>query len=74
MDTRYAQVGLLICYYRKLKGKTQEQLAEDVGISRTHMSNIEAIGVETGVSLDVIFKIADALEVPIEKLFSFKCK
>ena len=36
MDTRYAQVGLLICYYRKLKGKTQEQLAEDVGISRTH--------------------------------------
>ena len=43
-------------------------------VSAGLMSNIEAIGVETGVSLDVIFKIADALEVPIEKLFSFKCK
>lgn len=74
MDTRCAQVGLLICYYRKLKGKTQEQLAEAVGISRTHMSNIEAVGVETGVSLDVIFKIADALEVPVAKLFLFKCE
>lgn len=64
-------LGLNIVYYRKLKRMTQRELAEKVGISRTHMSNIEATGVETGVSLAVIFKIADVLDVPVKELFDF---
>lgn len=39
---QYKQIGLNIAFYRKLKGLTQLQLAERIGISRTHMSNIEA--------------------------------
>ena len=33
--------GLNIAYYRKMKNLTQEELAGRVGISRTHMGNIE---------------------------------
>ena len=38
----YKMIGLNIAYYRKLAGLSQLQLAESAGISRTHMSNIEA--------------------------------
>lgn len=69
---RYLQLGLNIAYYRKLKGMTQIRLAEVAGISRTHMSNIEAPGVEKSVSLDVIFKLADALEVDPGKLLEIR--
>lgn len=64
-------IGLNIAYYRKLKGLTQLQLAESVNISRTHMSNIEAPNMLTPISLEVIFNIADALEIPVELLFKF---
>ena len=42
-ENQYRQLGLTIAYYRKLHGITQMQLAEDVNLSRTHISNIEAI-------------------------------
>ena len=70
-DDKYRRIGLNIAYYRKLKKFTQIQLAEKVGISRTHMSNIEAPNMITPLSLEVIFKIADALEIPAEQLFRF---
>ena len=41
-ENQYRQLGLMIAYYRKLKGLTQMQLAELVGVSRTHISNLEA--------------------------------
>lgn len=41
-ENQYRQLGLTIAYYRKLHGITQMQLAEDVNLSRTHISNIEA--------------------------------
>lgn len=68
----YIRLGLNIAYYRKLKGMTQIQLAEEVHISRTHMSNIEAPNIPTSVSLDVLFDIAEVLEIPIHKFFVFK--
>jgi len=37
---KYIALGLNIALYRKKKGLMQEALAEKVGISRTHMSNI----------------------------------
>lgn len=67
------ELGLTISYYRKLKGLTQTQLAESVGLSRTHISNIEAPRVKTSISLDSLFDIAEALEVPVRDLFDFKC-
>lgn len=71
-NEKYIRLGLNIAYYRKLKGLTQLQLAEAVDISRTHMSNIEAPNIPTSVSLDTLFDIAEALDIPISQLFIFR--
>ncbi len=63
---RYRTLGLNIAYYRKLRGLTQEQLAEKAGIERSRVSKTEIAWV--GTSLDMIFRIADALEVEPYKL------
>lgn len=65
-------LGLTIAYYRRLRGMTQLELAEAVQISRTHMSNIEALNSKTSISLGKLFDIADALEVPVKDLFDFR--
>lgn len=67
---KYQKLGLNIAYYRRKKGLTQMQLAEMVNIDRTHMGRIET-AVVSG-SLDVIFDIADVLELPVSKLFEFR--
>ena len=67
---RYKNLGLNIAFYRKLRGLSQEKLAERVNISRTHMSRIETA--DCAVSLDVVFNIADALCVEPYKLFQNK--
>ena len=66
---KYIRVGLNIALQRKLKNMTQSQLAEKINISRTHMSNIEAPNMVTPVSLDVIFDIAEALDISPDVLF-----
>lgn len=71
-ENQYRQLVLTIAYYRKLHGITQMQLAEDVNLSRTHISNIEAPNVRTSISLDKLFDIADALQVPVKLLFEFR--
>lgn len=71
-ENQYRQLDLTIAYYRKLHGITQMQLAEDVNLSRTHISNIEAPNVRTSISLDKLFDIADALQVPVKLLFEFR--
>ena len=42
-DKRLQDLGVQISIYRKQKKMTQAQLAVEIGISRTHMSNIEAL-------------------------------
>ncbi len=68
----YKKLKFNITYIRKMQGISQLQLAETIGISRTHMSNIEAPNSDVGLSLDVLFDIAAALGVPISKLFDFR--
>ena len=58
---QYRELGLMIAYYRKLRGITQIQLAEYINVSRTHISNLEAPNMPTSISLDRLFDIADAL-------------
>lgn len=70
-EEEYRLLGLHIAYYRKRAGMTQLQLAELVNISRTHISTIEGFHSKTSISLDTLFRIADALDVPVEKLFHF---
>ena len=69
---QFTQLGLNIAYYRKLKGLKQTDLAERVGLSRTHISNLEAPNMQTGISLEKLLDIADALKVPVAKFFEFR--
>lgn len=68
---RYKKLGLKISYYRKLKGLTQEQLAEQLDRNIAHIGAIEAPNVERSLSLDTLFDIADALGVPPRRFFEF---
>lgn len=69
-NEEYRKLGLNISYFRKERGLSQMQLAEKIDVSRTHMSRIE--NNDCAVSLDVIFSIAKALDVPVHKLFEFR--
>lgn len=66
---RYIQFGLKVQYYRKLQGMTQEAFADKVGISWSYLAKIESPTKPFGVSMEKLFAIADALEVPVSKLF-----
>lgn len=70
-EEQYKMIGLNIAYYRKLKGLSQICLAESVGLSRTHISNIEAPNMPTAISLDALLDIAEVLEIPARKLLDF---
>lgn len=69
-NEEYKKLGLNIAYYRKERGLSQMQLADIIDISRTHMSRVE--NSDCAVSLDVIFNVAKALDVPVFKLFEFR--
>lgn len=60
---RFIQLGVAISALRKIRGLSQEQLAEKANVSRSHISAIEAPGIVRSFSMDVFFNIADALEI-----------
>ena len=60
------EIGIRIKEAREAKGFTQEQLAEIVGLSPTHMSVIER-GVKAP-KLETFIKIANALNVTSDSL------
>ena len=62
----YYEVGQRIRKFRKAYNFSQEQLAEKVGVSTTHMSHIETGN--TKLSLSVFVKIADVLSVQTDEL------
>ncbi len=62
----YYEIGQRIRKYRKAHGFSQEELAEQVGISTTHMSHIETGS--TKLSLPVLVLLAEALEVRTDDL------
>ena len=62
----YAEIGQRIKKYRKQKNLSQEQLAEKVNISPTHMSHIETGA--TKLSLQVLVDLAQALDTSTDSL------
>lgn len=60
---RFIQLGIAISAFRKMRGMSQEQLAEKAQISRSFLSNIEAPNIAQAFSLDIFFNIADALDI-----------
>ena len=66
----YEKFGLNVVYYRKRKKLTQLQLAELVDIDRRHISAIELVNV--GVSIDVIFRLCEVLDISPKDIFDFR--
>lgn len=60
---RFIELGLTIAALRKMQGMSQEQLADRAGISRSHLSSIEAPNIMRAFSVDVLYNIADALGI-----------
>ena len=60
---RFIQLGITIAALRKMRGMSQEKLAEKAKVSRSHISSIEAPNIIRPFSLEVFFNIADSLEV-----------
>lgn len=68
----YKKLGLKISYYRKLKGFTQESLAEAINKTSTFISHVEAPNIYKAISLDTLFDIACVLDVPSYKFLNFE--
>lgn len=69
---KYRQIGLKIAYYRKLRGLTQEELAERVERTPAFIGHVEAPNIDKAVSLDTLFDIAEVLEVPPHRFLVFE--
>lgn len=64
---RFIQLGIAISSLRKIRGMSQEKLAEKACISRSLLSMIEAPNMAHGFTLETLYNIADALDVsPID--------
>ena len=65
---RFIQLGIAISSLRKMRGMSQEQLAEKANISRSHLSAIEAPNMVRAFSMEAFLNIADALDVAPDEL------
>lgn len=68
---RYRQIGLKMAYYRKLRGLTQEELAEQIGMTPAFIGHLEAPNICKAMSMDTLFDIAEALEVSPYRFLMF---
>lgn len=67
---KFIQLGIAISSLRRIRGLSQEKLAEKANISRTLLGKIEAPNMAHGFSMEVFFDIAEALDVAPEKLIT----
>ncbi len=65
---KYRSIGQAVKRYRKEKGLTQEQLAEQASISISYLTKIEAINCDQPFSLEVLLDITEVLGVSIHQL------
>ena len=71
-ESEYLKLGLKIAYYRKLRGLTQEQLAEQIDRTPAFIGHVEAPNISKAISLDTLFDIASVLDVPVYKFLMFE--
>ena len=69
---KYRQIGLKIAYYRKLRGLTQEELAEKTNLTPAFIVHLEAPNIAKALSLDALFDIAAVLDVPPSEFLTFE--
>ena len=65
----YDTVRINIRKYRKLRGMTQQELADAADRSHGYIREIESLKMGVTFSLDAVEKIANALEIPFYLLF-----
>ncbi len=65
---QYKIIGQAIQKYRKQKGMTQEQLADEACISISYLTKIEAMNCDQPFSLEVLLDITEVLGVSIHQL------
>jgi len=70
-STEFKKIGFKIAYYRKVKGYTQEEFAERVGMATSYLGAIEAPNMDKPISLTTLFRIARILETPAWKFLDF---
>lgn len=68
MDVK-AEYGKKVREIRKKLGVSQEGLADLANLDRTYISDIE--NGKRNVSIETIFKIAEALNTPVVEFFNF---
>jgi transcriptional regulator with XRE-family HTH domain len=67
---RFKEIGRRIAFYRKVRGLSQDSLADRIGISKSYLSKIEALSTEKFCSLTTLFDIADGLDLEVVKLLT----
>ena len=65
----YDTVRMNIKKYRKLKGMTQQELADASGYSHGYIREIESIKMASTFSLDAVERIANGLGINFKLLF-----
>lgn len=68
----YKIIGLKVAYYRKLKSLTRERLAEIMAVDTSFIGQIEAVNINKTISLNTLFQISKALDVPPHKFLDFE--
>lgn len=71
-ESEYLQLGLKVAYYRKLRGLTQEQFAEKIDKTTAFVGHVEAPNINKAISLDTLFDISKALDIPAYKFLIFE--
>ena len=71
-ESEYLQLGLKIAYYRKLRGLTQEELAEKIDRTPAFIGHVEAPNIQKAISLDTLFDIAAVLDITAYKFLIFE--
>ena len=66
------EIGTKIKELRVLKGLTQEELAEQVGLTPAYIGHLEAPNISKALSLDTLFDIAAVLDVAPQKFLTFE--
>ena len=67
----YIKLGLKVSYYRKLRGLTQETLADKLNKDTSYIGQLEAPNICKAISLDTLFDIATILNIPPNKFLEF---
>jgi transcriptional regulator with XRE-family HTH domain len=66
MDVKEKSIGKIINFYRQQNSFKQDALAEMIGITQSHLSDIE--NDKTALTVPLLFKFASAFNVPASVL------